>query len=222
MTKSMVVRAMAVALLSVGGGAALLAHGEGKKKEMHVLFDSGSGDRVEIDDLDSMEIGDSRSYPAESGKTVVVTRDEKGYELDLDGKKIRIGGDEELLGLPGHPKMRMKRIEVDGDGEAKSFVIGDAPERDVMIFHGDGEHGFAFGEPGALLPRMGADGLLDRLAKNEKFRSLDDATQELVREAIRESSPEMLWMKRIDGEAGDGATKIIVRKRDTSDSKDDE
>jgi hypothetical protein len=78
-----------------------------------------------------------------------------------------------------------------------------------MFFEGHGAHGLLFGEK--ALPPMGMDGLLDRLAKNEKFRSLDDATQDLVREAIRESAPEMAWIGRRG--PGEGAMEIVVKQK---------
>lgn len=216
-------KTLAVALLSAGGAAgvatvAFAGPDEGHEKERvtKFVFDNGGGDAIEIDDLDEIQVGESRTYTTESGKSVFVTRDEKGYELEIDGEKMRIGEGLGMLRHPGpggpHERMQMRKIELDGDGggEPKTFVITDDPDHDVMVFQGEpGEHGFLFEKHAA--PPFAYDGLIARLEKNEKFRSLDDATQDLVREAIRESAPEMAWIGKAEG--GEGAMQVIVKER---------
>lgn len=219
-------RMLAVALLSAGGSVAWASDGH-EKREMKVIFDDGAGDRVEIGDLDELEVGDSRSYSTEAGKPVVVTRDENGYEVDLDGKKVRIGDGAEGLAEPGMERHRMKRIEMEdagnGDGmKRKSFVISDEPDREVVFIGGPhGEHGVMFDKMGAPPPPFVVEGLVSRLEKNEKFLSLDDATQQLVREAIRESAPEMHWVG-LAAPGEEGAMKVIVRERSTKGDDDEE
>ena len=219
--KSLWKRALAVALLSAGGAAgvatvAFAGHDEGqeRKRVTKFVFDNGGGDAIEIDDLDEIQVGESRTYTTESGKSVFVTRDEKGYELEIDGEKMRIGEGLGMLRHPGpggpHERMKMRKIELDGDGDPKAFVITDDPEHDVLLYKGEpGEHGFLFEKHAA--PPFAYDGLIARLEQNEKFRSLDDATQDLVREAIRESAPEMAWIGT--GEGGKGAMQVIVKER---------
>lgn len=222
-------RALAVALLSAGGSAAWASDGH-ETREMKVIFDNGGGDRVEIGDLDELEVGDSRSYSTESGKPVVVTRDENGFEVDLDGKTVRIGDGAEGLAEPGMKVHRMQRIEMESDGhgdgmKTKSFVISDDPDREVVFIdgqHGEhSEHGFVFERKGLPPPPFVVEGLVSRLEKNEKFLSLDDATQQLVREAIRESAPDMHWVG-LAGPGEEGAMKVIVRERSTKEEDDEE
>jgi hypothetical protein len=55
-----------------------------------VLDHDGSAERLELANLHEMAVGESRSLATESGTPVVVTRDEQGFEIDLDGKKIRL------------------------------------------------------------------------------------------------------------------------------------
>ncbi len=233
--KSLWGKKLAVALLSTGGATALVAAAwagdaqKDAKREMQVIFDSGAGERLEIDDLGELEIGESRSYVTDSGKTAVVSRDEKGYEVELDGKTIRIGDGAESLVEPGKMRHQMKRIEIaddgegdaDGDKKRNAFVISNDPEHEVVfIDRRQGEHGFTFDRRGGS-PPFGVDGLVSRLEKNEKFLSLDDATRELVREAVRESSPDLHWLGL--HEAGEeGAMKVIVRERVTKEDDDEE
>lgn len=219
---------LAVALLSIGGAgaAATMATAPDNQSEtphqMQVIVDDGSGDRVEIEDLADLEVGDSRSYQTESGRPVTVTRDEEGFSVDVDGKQVRIGDGPEHLAMAGTHGRQMKRIEIDGgseSGEAKSFVISDSPGQKVIFLEGrEGAHGFAFsgagddiGAPHELM----TEALLERLGKSEKFLSLDDATQEIVREAIRESAPEAHWISLTgpDHDGKEGAMKVIVRER---------
>ena len=227
--RMLVGRKMAVAAIALAGTAGVAtmawaslgdkaAHDDGAaKRELTVILDGGKGERVEISDLAQLSVGDSRSYISESGKSVIVTRDENGYVVDLDGKKLRIGDepDAELESEAGVG--RMKRIEIESDGEGRtktrSFVLSADPDQKVVFIAGQhGEHGFAFGKVAAPPPELVVDGLLARLERSEKFRALDDATRELVREAIRESARDLDWAGAFDSNA-EGATKVIVKER---------
>ena len=55
-----------------------------------VLDHDGSAERLELVDLHELEVGESRTLATERGTPVVVTRDAEGFEIDLDGKKIRL------------------------------------------------------------------------------------------------------------------------------------
>ena len=55
-----------------------------------VLDHDGTAEQLELADLHEMEVGESRTLTTASGTPVVVTRDEQGFEIDLDGKKIRV------------------------------------------------------------------------------------------------------------------------------------
>ena len=50
-------------------------------------------------DLDEMQVGESRSIVDESGQTILVTRDQEGFSLDINGEKIELPSFEE--GQPG-------------------------------------------------------------------------------------------------------------------------
>jgi len=86
------------AALALAAGAALAAmtmSGEEpvEKKQtvvkLKVASDAGA-DAIVLDDLHELEVGESRSFTTDTGKLVVATRTEKGFELDVDGKTIEI------------------------------------------------------------------------------------------------------------------------------------
>ena len=66
--------------------------------------DTMEGDRLKIEDLAELLPGEARSYYTESGREVVVTRGEgERYTLEVEGKKVVLGGEAEaeLLALHG-------------------------------------------------------------------------------------------------------------------------
>lgn len=168
------------AALALAAGAALAAmtmSGEEpvEKKQtvvkLKVASDAGA-DAIVLDDLHELEVGESRSFTTDTGKLVVATRTEKGFELDVDGKTIEIsdfagelgdmmvwhskgdghgeGGEAGEAG-EAHRFVFEKKIEIADDAEGKTMVwhseSGEGPARiHVIKRHGEaGEPaGFAF------------------------------------------------------------------------------
>lgn len=209
---------LGLAALAIAASTALAASALAEEQRVErvkvklVLDDEGDPDRIELDDLGEMELGETRSYTTDSGKSVLVTRDEEGWELDIDGKKLRVG--DHSAGEGDVFVHRMKKFELGEDGEMKSmvFITGDdADEHDVRIMRQigpGGAHAFTFG-PHGVHPGFGPEGMIERLRENEKFQSLDAATQELVLEAIRESAPRLRWLEE-ELEGGEGRKVIVL------------
>lgn len=204
--------AACLSTLAAAAGAAVLHAGDGEARSTLTLrlHTEGEADAVEIDDLDELAVGDRRDYTTDGGRPLVVTRDARGYAVEIDGRTIRVD-DGDLPHAVGHPPLAMHRIEIDGDGDAKRFVVstgGDA-ERVVVRRGPAGADAFAFrsdgGDPGLLLLRH--HGLLERIERSEKFQALDDATQELVRELVREAERPLAW---VDAE-GDERDRLEIR-----------
>ena len=192
-----------------------------KKTRIQLAVDrDGTLDRVNLIDLHTMAVGETRNLETESGSPVTVTRDETGFDVDVNGKTIRVEDhfDEIAAGDGNHVFKR--RIVVDGEE-------GDA---DTMVFHGDGEpgdmvvmkrsadpsaHGFAWATGDAELPPIafGVDGTIARLEKNAKFLELDEATRAKVIEALRESAPEVRMLRKGPGEGG-GARVMVIETDD--------
>lgn len=97
-----------------------------------VLDRDGAAEQLELADLHEMAVGESRALTTASGAPVVVTRDAQGFEIDLDGKKIRLmdhfAGEGENLNWTeegGGERQFEKRIVVreGGEGDAGANVM---------------------------------------------------------------------------------------------------
>ena len=184
-----------------------------KQTKMQLAIDrDGALERVTLVDLHSMAVGETRSLETESGRPVTVTRDENGFDVDIDGKSVRVQDRfDEIPDGDGNVRFE-KRIVVGGEGEDGAHT---------MVFHGDGEpgdvvvmkrrspeggdaHGFAWASDGAELPPIGfgVEGTIARLEKNATFLELDAATRAKVLEALRESAPEVRMLRKGPGEPG--------------------
>jgi hypothetical protein len=145
-----------------------------------VLDHDGNSEQLELVDLHELAVGESRNLTTESGTPFVVTRDEEGFEIDLDGRKIRV-----LDGLPGgeaggpgqfHNRIVVRDAGDGGDGEASETNVmilrshsagsagengagagGEAAGREVVMMRrspGDEGHAFAYSTGGGELPRL--------------------------------------------------------------------
>lgn len=209
---SLALAATVAALLAAG---ALVADdaGDGRTKLRLKLDRDGANDQLVVEDLGAMAVGESRTFTTEAGKPVTVTRDEQGWDLDVDGRKLRVGdhggsGDEMIW--------KTRHVAVEGEaGEAKSVVVlteetdAEGPVRIVRRVGPGGEHAHAFAFGGAPLGL--SELLIARLEKNDKFLALDEATRATVLEAIRESAPgpRALFVGE-GGEEGEPGDRVIV------------
>jgi len=186
------------------------AGGETATKLVLRLDRDGDVDRLKVEDIGRMAVGETRSFTTEAGKPVAVTRDDEGWEVEVDGRKVRVEAPPEPGAGDVHVARRMH--VVDGAGKEKTMVFvtsesaaGDGQVRVIRRVGPGGEHAFAFhhGEGGAPL----AERWIERLESNEKFRGLDAATRAVVLEALRESSPLPDW---VDKGAGATDERVIV------------
>jgi len=217
----------AAALLWAAAGSPANAGEPERTRDVKLILAGGADDQLRIDDLDTLEVGESRTYVTDSGKNVIAIRDADGVELDVDGKKIRVGADLKKIHEDAGQRFVMKRMvvaedggnrieigrdggEVAGDHDLRWIESGEKGTHRVVISNGDGAgevvflgadkgDAYAFSTGGRAL-LLGPDALLERLEKNQKFLSLDDETREIVRQAIRESSPR--WIGESDGGHG--------------------
>jgi hypothetical protein len=208
---------------AVAAAAFATATFAGEEPERHsrmklVWKADGASDRLQIEDLE-LAPGESRELATESGKPVTVTRDADGagYELDMDGRKLRFGdGEAGDPGDPGeHEVRRLHRVVLGGDGSTRSFVLSDGEPRLLWLEGEGGEEGFAF-QVGPGPHRLGFEPLLARIERSEKFLALDDTTREIVREVVRDAAPK--WRLREPGAPGapgeDTELELRIERRD--------
>jgi hypothetical protein len=217
------IAAIAFTLVSSAGAE----QGSGGPAEKHTQIRlavdrEGTLERVTLVDLHDMAVGETRSLATENGRPVSVTRDETGFDVDVDGKTVRV--EDRFSEIPdGDGNVRFEKRVMIGDGE-------EGGEPRTMIFHGSGDepqdvvvlrrsgpggdHAFAFATDGAELPPLpfGVEATIARLEQNAKFQELDAATRAKVLEALRESAPQL---KRIARQApGEAGARVMVIETD--------
>ncbi|MBT8078560.1 MAG: hypothetical protein KJO31_08270 [Gammaproteobacteria bacterium] len=117
----------ALAALTTLAGAAIAE--PGKRMEIRVLHD-GEGPHEPIElrldsstmdfNLDELQIGETRSVVDEAGRTILITRQEDGYEFDVAGRKINLP---ESHGSYAHwSGNETTEIEIMGDGTHDMFT----------------------------------------------------------------------------------------------------
>ena len=102
--------------------ATTFAQEEHQMKFEIIVAEDGSDETTNFswssDDADfDMQVGESRSIVDDAGRAVLITREENGFKLDVDGKTI------ELPGMPG----------VGAHGTHMAFVDGGEMDIDVQV-----------------------------------------------------------------------------------------
>jgi hypothetical protein len=217
------VAASAALTLGVVPAASAEESGERHSKIKLVVDRDGVAERLTLDDLHELAIGESRTLATEGGRPVTVTRDTEGFAVDIDGKIVRV-------------EDRFGDLEGGGPGEhrfEKRIVVGDGEpgEGDTMVFHGTGNQAgdvvimkrrspdgdaFAWSTNGTELPRipLGIEGTIAQLEQNAKFQALDAATRATVLEALRESAPHRVLL-----EGGPGRKVMMIEIDDERDGE---
>lgn len=174
-----------------------------------MLNQDGAHEGIELENLHDLALGESRSFTTESGKAGLVTRTEKGFELDLDGRKITIAGEPEGAAEgDGDVVVFHKKIEIAEGGDAKTMVwhsaeAGDGHQVKVIKKLGgpDGNYAFFAGPHAEMHAAKLADAWIERLRQSAEFQALDAATREKVEAALRATAPKG---------PGDGATTMLI------------
>lgn len=166
-------------------------------EEKHVikLKVAGDDDVIVVDDL---EVGETRQVFTDSGKEVVVTREENGYELSVDGREIDVvsPGDHHgtaevtIDGESGEKKvdLRVKKVIKVHDGENVFFFSGDEGEdeegNEVLVWTGDGEEGESHA---TVSIGMDVKSVADRVLESGVLDKLDEATRQEILDEIEKA-----------------------------------
>lgn len=109
-------------------------------------------------DLSDLQVGESRAFDDAAGGTALVTRTERGYKFDVDGREIEIGDlDDHHAHSMSHPTAdedihvikKIRRVQIVGDDTDSGVTIvtvrplDEATKqqiRDVLSASGDGDN----------------------------------------------------------------------------------
>lgn len=138
-------------LATVTSLAPLALGGEQRMEKKVVVLNGpaiheGISDKVTINDVDSLAIGETRTYTSPSGKEFELTRDaEERWTLRGEGKEFAFGGDpEDIEAGEGQVTINKRIVIHDGEAEESAAQIhtvgGDAKQVQVFVEKGkDGE-----------------------------------------------------------------------------------
>ena len=173
------------------------------------------GDLIDLEAQD-MEVGETRQSFSDSGKEILLTRTEEGYDLTVDGKQVDIGmahGDRHSVfvhsGDSEDAKVMVRKIMVEGkgDGEAHGFhfIHGEEGDEDHGTHHwvqkGDEAHGTHHwvqkGDDSHvfMIERVNP---ADHLVESGVLDGLDEETRQNILETLREIEPDIQIKKQIN------------------------
>ena len=173
-------------LLLVAVAATFAVAGDGSHVERHVkLAIAGeTGEEPLVIEADDLEVGDTRQFFTESGKEVLLTRTEDGYDIEVDGKKIDVG-------MPGGGHHTFET------GDAKRVFVfkgdpGDTEGEHVFIHHG--EEGYEWVQDGGenvdvQVLHHGHPSALEHLRAKGILDELDEAARQKIVDALEELQP---------------------------------
>lgn len=175
-------------------GTFVFAHEVEERHHMKIKL-GADAEAIEVED---MEIGETRQFFTEDGKEVVITREEQGHKLTVDGKEI------DIFSPGGHHGASV--IDIDGEeGEGhvnvfvKKMVMGGGEgdgDENVFVFSGDdeGEHGehFVWTEEGGDDANVSVfvtkkKDVLSHVLESGVLDQLDTATRDEIVRVIKEA-----------------------------------
>ena len=141
---------------------------------------SADGELVELDAND-MEVGDTRQTFTDSGKEVLVTRTDEGFQLEIDGKEINVDvpHDEHhtMLNMTSGNDRKVIIRKFDGDGDKHGYHFIHGGEGDHHWVEKDGD------DVDIVIERYSA---ADRLLESGVLDDLDEAKRQEILDALRD------------------------------------
>jgi len=216
----------ALALALAAGVAVTAATADEPRRETKiqlVLQHDGALEKIALEDLHDLALGESRPFTTESGKNATVTRTERGFEIDLEGRKIALA-DGPGAGVEGEGDVFVfhKKIEIAEGDDAETMVWHSAEGdegRQVRVIRKLGGPGEAFAfATGPHAERFGehlrkmSDAWIERLRQTPDFQALDAPTRERVEAALRATAPQPF---------GDAADVVVIDVDARDDDRDE-
>lgn len=162
------------------------------RRELKILVAGDPDEAVEI--ANDLEVGESRQLFTDSGKEVLVTRNEEGYAIEVDGKSIE--------------------VEVGDDSPAWFEKVGDGTMEIELHELEDGGHGFFFAtgddDEAVHEVRLHRESALEHLLASGVLDEVDAATRQKIIDTLKEIERPRIVSK-----------KVIVVRTGEDDDKDD-
>lgn len=147
-----------------------------RTRKVHIKIDQ-DGEAIDVE-AEDLEIGETRQSFTDSGKEVLLTRTEDGFDLTVDGKKLNVGiphGDHHSVFMHGGAaKVIIHELSGDGEGHRYSFVHGDEESHGDhhWVSKADGDH-MILVERVSAAEHLQASGVLDDLDVDTRQKILD-------------------------------------------------
>lgn len=163
------------------------------KMKVEVITDDGTEPTylvLDSDDLgfnlQDMQVGENQSIVDKEGRPVLISRNEKGFVFDIDGKQVEVPA----FDGPHDGNHVVKKLAFAPDVDVDVQVIGDDLERHVVV---------------ARHAMMQEEGVMIMSGKE-----IDDATQQIIRDALQATGHENVTFA--DGFAGESHQVKVIKK----------
>lgn len=150
------------------------------------------GELIDLE-ADDMEVGETRQSFTDSGKEVLLTRTESGFDLTVDGKEIdidipHVDHHSVFMHGGGDAKVFIKKLSDEDDGNTFTFIHGDEGGEHHWVEKGEDDHHMIF------IERTSA---ADHLLESGVLEDLDEETRRKILDTLKEIEPEAQIKKRI-------------------------
>ena len=159
--------------------------------KIELKLDGADHIAIETDDL---EVGETRQFFTDSGKEVVLTREEDGLKIEVDGEELELGlhggGHHAFVNVYGGSDKTVVIQKLGGDG-AHAFAFGHGEGHGELHWVEKGEHGEGFS---FVIERPSA---ADHLIESGVLDDLDEETRQNILDTLNELEPRLHVAKRV-------------------------
>lgn len=160
--------------------------GEEVKHKMAIAIVESDGDNeivIELEgadiDLHNMQVGENRSIVDDNGRSILVTREEKGFTFNIDGKNIE---------MPAFMNHEEGYVWISDDDHMKNIEV------DVQMLHGD------------MAARSMMDSETVMIISG---KAIDASTQDVIRMALQTAGHESVEFIGHGGEGGPHGVHVV-------------
>lgn len=174
--------------------AAISFAAEETEARHHIKIKLADGDELIDVEAEDLEIGEARESYTDSGKKVLITRTEQGYELEVDGKKIDLGlhhggADHSVFVHSDEASKVIVRSGGDEDVDYAFIHAGDDHGAHHWVQHGEHGEDFKF-----VIERKSAS---KHLLESGVLDELDEETRQRILDTLKEIESPKVIKKRV-------------------------